>query len=517
MINIETNKENICVNKIVGQKRDFIFVEGDAIVPDIKPDILNTISTTGNAYIHRKEISDGKIKVEGTIDAYVIYLADDDTGSTRGINTSINFSQIMNLDNCTSDMSIDENVEIKTIECNILNGRKINVKVGIELGVTVYSNENIDIITGFTNNTDVQSLVTPLQITTLIGEGSTKTYAKDNIALDELDNLAEILKVDVCIVNTDTKISYNKVLAKGDAEVKIMYLTEDNRIKTVSNKIQIMGFVDIANIKDDNICDMKYKVKNILVKPNSSEEHSIYVEIEIELICRVYQNMDIEFIQDLYSPTENLSFTQRNVKTMIGKNNAKEIYSIREKINISSMQNNQICDVDVRPIIKETNILNDRISYDGEVELNFLTQGNSDRIESTMYKIPFNYNVEMDGVNSNSTVDTQIEILVQNFVVLPDGTIDTNIDLQFNVELSRTANINIIDEINVDESRNDSVCSMIIYFVKPGDTLWKIAKRFRSTVQDIMRVNEIENENNIYPGEQLFIPKYVCTRKEISA
>ena len=265
MINIETNKENICVNKIVGQKRDFIFVEGDAIVPDIKPDILNTISTTGNAYIHRKEISDGKIKLEGTIDAYVIYLADDDTGSTRGINTSINFSQIMNLDNCTSDMSIDENVEIKTIECNILNGRKINVKVGIELGVTVYSNENIDIITGFTNNTDVQSLVTPLQITTLIGEGLTKTYAKDNIALDEIDNLAEILKVDVSIINTDTKISYNKVLAKGDAEVKIMYLTEDNRIKTVSNKIQIMGFVDIANIKDDNICDMKYKVKNILV------------------------------------------------------------------------------------------------------------------------------------------------------------------------------------------------------------------------------------------------------------
>ena len=57
-----------------------------------------------------------------------------------------------------------------------------------------------------------------------------------------------------------------------------------------------------------------------------------------------------------------------------------------------------------------------------------------------------NDNVDMDGVNSNSTVDIQIEILVQNFVVLPDGTIDTNIDLQFNVELSRTANINIIDE-----------------------------------------------------------------------
>ena len=517
MINVETNKENICVNKVVGQKKDFIFVEGDAIVPDIKPDILNTISTTGNAYIYKKEILDGKVKLEGTIDAYVIYLADDDIGSTRGINTSINFSQIMNMDNCTSDMTTDENIEIKTIECNVLNGRKINIKVGIEIGVTVYSNENVDVITGVINNTNVQSLMTPLKITTLIGEGSSKTCAKDNIALDEVDNLTEILKVDINIINKDTKISYNKVLAKGDAEVKVMYLTEDNRIKTVSNKIQIMGFVDIANIKDDNICDMKYKVKNILIKPNATEEHSIYVEMEIELVCRAYQNIDIEFIQDLYSPTENLSFTQKNIKTMIGKNNIQEIFSIKDKLNIPEMQNAQICDVDVKPVINQVNVLDNRINYDGEIELNFLVQGNNSRIESVIHKIPFNYNIDVEGVSSNSTIDTQTEILVQNFVVLPDGAIDTNIDLQFNVDISNLTNINIIDEITLDENRDNVTYSMIIYFVKPGDSLWKIAKKFRSTVEDIMRVNEIENENKIYSGQQIFIPKYVCTRKEISA
>ena len=34
---------------------------------------------------------------------------------------------------------------------------------------------------------------------------------------------------------------------------------------------------------------------------------------------------------------------------------------------------------------------------------------------------------------------------------------------------------------------------MEIYVVKAGDTLWKIAKRFGSTVEDIERVNGIEN------------------------
>ena len=48
---------------------------------------------------------------------------------------------------------------------------------------------------------------------------------------------------------------------------------------------------------------------------------------------------------------------------------------------------------------------------------------------------------------------------------------------------------------------------MVIYFVKPGDTLWKIAKRYRSTVEDIARVNNIENPDRISVGQQLFIPK----------
>ena len=49
---------------------------------------------------------------------------------------------------------------------------------------------------------------------------------------------------------------------------------------------------------------------------------------------------------------------------------------------------------------------------------------------------------------------------------------------------------------------------MIIYFVKPGDTLWNIAKKFGSTVEDISRVNGIENPDILQVGRQLFIPRY---------
>ena len=74
-----------------------------------------------------------------------------------------------------------------------------------------------------------------------------------------------------------------------------------------------MGFIDLPNISEDHICDVKYEMKNILIKPNNVEEHSIYVEAEIEVFCEAYENRNISMIQDLYSPKTNLCFKQRNI------------------------------------------------------------------------------------------------------------------------------------------------------------------------------------------------------------
>ena len=44
--------------------------------------------------------------------------------------------------------------------------------------------------------------------------GDTKIYAKDTVNIDNVDNLAEILKADVAIGEKDVKISYNKICYK---------------------------------------------------------------------------------------------------------------------------------------------------------------------------------------------------------------------------------------------------------------------------------------------------------------
>ena len=45
---VNLSKNNLCINQIIEQKNEKITIESDEIVPDIKPDVLSIISSSGN-------------------------------------------------------------------------------------------------------------------------------------------------------------------------------------------------------------------------------------------------------------------------------------------------------------------------------------------------------------------------------------------------------------------------------------------------------------------------------------
>ena len=505
---IETQKEKLSINKLVAEKREIIFAEGDMIVPDSKPDILNTICTSGVVSIYKKEVQEEKIRIDGTINTYIMYMPDGSEDTVRGLNASLDFSENIGIQNCKEGMDDITDIKIKSIEAKVLNGRKISMKATLEVNVRIYSKEEVEVINNMKNADNIQILKEDLTVNSLVGSGETKIYAKDNIPIDSIDNLAEILKAEINLVDKDIKISYNKVLTKAEAEVTFMYLTEDNRINKVTYKIPVVGFIDIQDVTEENLCDVNYEIRNIVIKPNSQEEHSIYVEIEIQARCSVYEIKQINLIQDMYSPTENLNFETKQILTMTEKQSVKNIKQIREKINLNDVENESLIDVDVEPNIINENKINTKILYEGEMNLRFIFVNQRMQIDIKETKIPFEYTVENLQNGESLNTNNYLEIKSKDFIIQDGGDINCNIDMETNTNMYRTANINMIDSIQEDGEREEQDYSIMMYIVKKGDTLWKIAKEFGSTIDGIARVNGIEDRNLIFPGQKLFIPKY---------
>ena len=64
---IELEKGSLNINQIIAQKYESDVIDGDCIVPDTKPDILGIIETSGVISIYKKEVLDGKVRIEGRV------------------------------------------------------------------------------------------------------------------------------------------------------------------------------------------------------------------------------------------------------------------------------------------------------------------------------------------------------------------------------------------------------------------------------------------------------------------
>ena len=267
----------------------------------------------------------------------------------------------------------------------------------------------------------------------------------------------------------------------------------------------------MPNITENSICDVNYQVKNTIIKPNAVEEHSIYVEIEIGISAECYEEKEINLVEDLYSTTSNLEFNKRSVTTLSNKMERSQPWNINTKVNITEIIGNELIDVDVQPTITKTSKNNSKITYEGDLQLTLLySDENQMQTNSQNVTVPFEITIDnIENAENLEEVPT-VEVKSSNCKV-EGGAVNCNIDLMLNVGLQQNTNLEIINEINESEIEDPQDYSIIIYIVKKGDTLWEIAKRFRSTVDDIVRVNGLENPNRIIEGEKLYIPKTLTT------
>lgn len=265
----------------------------------------------------------------------------------------------------------------------------------------------------------------------------------------------------------------------------------------------------MENVTEENICELKYCMKNILVKLNNTDENSIYLEVEVEISCYSYETKDIELVQDVYTPFSNIQYKQKTVKAMVGLQNINDIYQLKEQISDSEISNSRIYNVSTTSSINNVKIVGTKAIYEGEVSVNILYENTEvTRIDKKEFKFPINYELNILEGMSEENLDIMVDVEKYEISSQTDN-IQINIDLNISTKMFKTIELNIIENLEEKDLEEKEEYSIIVYFVKAGDTLWNIAKKYRSTVENIKQINNIEDEDKLEINQQLFIPRYV--------
>lgn len=502
--------EKIILNQNIISKEDILNIEDNIIIPDVKPDVLSIIDSSGNIYIYKKEIVNEKLKIDGGVCVNVMYVADNEKNEIKSIQTTLDFSKMIDInlnEKNNEDINYTCRADIKSIDCKILNGRKINLKISSNIKINVFASKEQNIIKSIANsNENIQMLKESIKVNILKCIGETVSSAKENITTDF--KVMDILRTDINIINKEHKTSYNKVLSKADVLVNIMYLSEDEKILKCSETIPIMAFIDIKNSSENDIYDITYEIKNIQIKQDNVDCKNINFEIELYVRCEAYELKELNLIEDLYSIEKELEIESENVCFFEEKRNFKFNISTIEKVKVDDIEESKIIYVKVYPRILKRNYSKNSINYEGEILYKYMYISKlSGKLEVKENINTFNETFNIDGNYRDNDKESIIEVNSLDYSLQNDNIIEITTDCFISENICHKRNFNIIKDLKIKDIDQNTISSLIVYFVKSGDTLWKLAKKFKSTIDEIKKINNIENDK-LDVGQQLFIPRY---------
>ena len=292
-------------------------------------------------------------------------------------------------------------------------------------------------------------------------------------------------------------MSYNKVLVKADCQINCLYMTEAGSVYITKKEVPMMGFLDIENVEDTDECNVDFSLKRISVEEKEITS-GIDIELEFNAIGDVYKAQEINILNDLYCLNNNVEFNRQEVALESCQRNIVQTSTIKQKIVVEDI--NQIYDTEYS-ILRAEKVEN---RIEGEIRVKCIySKFEKASINKKEETIKFTLALEQE------VSEIKMEISNSRAMILPDSSIDIELNVDILSTSSNQENVNLINNIQVGEANNGDEYSMTIYFVKPGDSLWKIAKRFKSTVNEIANINEIENENMINIGDKLYIPRAI--------
>lgn len=519
---MELVTKNIHMNKLKCKSSLQMTLDDDFNVPDTKPDVSKVVKTGGNIKFDEQKIMGGKLYVNGTMQFTVLYLSDEPGRPIHSIHGQIPFNEVINLtDDCNQD-NAHIKYDIEDISTHIINSRKLSLKSLIRLTASVEDVYDEEAGVDVEGSEDVRTLSKTIDFTNMAVNKKDSYRFRDEIQLPSgKSNIAELLYNDIELKNVDIRLLSDKFTIKGELLVFVLYLADgdDNPVEYYETELPFSSSIDCNGCSEEMTPDISLSLlnRNIEIKPDSDGEERIFdVETVIEVSIKIYEESQMQVLQDIYSPCKNITpiYKDTHYDNLLMRNSNKARITDRVRIDAESPRILQICHGSGEVKLDEIYPVENGITVDGAIDVNILYISSDDAapLRSLQTSIPFSQMIEIKDLKPNSSYDVKASIEQISIMMLDTEEIEVKASVLFNVivfdKLEESFLVDFTEEpLNLEKLQ--SMPSMIGYVVKPGDSLWKIAKAYYTTVESIKEINNLENDI-IHPGDHLLIIKEVA-------
>ncbi len=501
----------------MGEETGQILLEGDMIVPDSKPDLQEILRCEGKVKIREKRITDDRISFSGEVEVTVLYRAKNGEKPLYAMTSALPLEDLLHMEGVSKDMDVVLTAELEHLDCQIVNDRKIGVRAVILMKAEAEQKKTADILTNISGD-GVESLRETLRMEQETAAAKDRFTVKEELTLSSSQpEIGDILSEEVQLTEQEIRPMEGKALVRGNLAIRLLYVDDTGEMGSVVEKIPFSGYLEQGDItpKTDltgSLSVEEYRLTPAVDEDGEAKQLTIDVTIGATLSGREFAEQEV--LQDGYAPAGAITLAKERITYPVTAAEGRNQFTLKERIALESgelpMLRAEMVWGDVG--LSEVRVLADAVEAEGVLEVDVLYHCADDAEPVAMLTrgIPFTQTMELKGVREGdeASVTLRLEGLDIQMLSEREGELRGTIAMEAIVERQEAAEV-VTDAKWEEEGECQPMPGAVIYRVQKGDTLWKIAKRYRTTVDDILAVNDIENPDLIYPGQKFLIIKRV--------
>lgn len=516
-MSVELIRDIINYEELIGEGTSQTMVNGDILINDRTPEISRVLNMEGEVLILSSEVVEDKIIIEGKVNFDILYTSFDENRGIYKTGATTTFTHNIQVAGAMPNMYCRVTPSIEHTEYEVLTNRKIKVSAVINMKGVVYNRKTAEAIVDIKGE-EVQILKNSMEVDECLIGDNAQIVVKGSIDIGEDKPQADsILKTAVNIHKKDVFLQDGKAIINACAKIRVLY--DANNAKDIFLGEQDLAFtheIAMPEIKQGMRCDVAFKIEDInsQIKENENgEKRIIECEIVLSIGMKGYLKREISIIDDAYSMEERYDFEKQSIKVNSFFGEGSDSQTLKERIvlppEVEAIA--QVKHVTAKPIITDIKVFEDKVVTEGVVNCCIMYMMASEEGGMSGYEeeIPFKSVIDMPNIRIDMVPEVNVDVEHISYERISPREVDVKIVLESFAKIFYKTSVEYVKSVVESEIPENikNMPSIVIYAVQNNDTLWKIAKRYGTTVDDIVKLNDLENEDNITAGMKLLVPK----------
>ncbi len=479
--------------------------EAEKIVPDAMADVAEIVCADAVILLRSKEALSGRVTVTGTAEICVICRTE--KGSTGCMRFDVPVSASGEGQDITTDAAIVAEMSLLSCEAQLLNPRKLQLKVTVAASVTCYEHDELAIPSEIEDAEQAEILTRTKEITAAQSAFEKTFVVGDEFTLPGIKpDIGEVLSTSVQIYTDETKAVGTKLIVRGTIMSSVVYKPADGG--ETDNAEFTIPFSQIIDTELQTE-DLTFLVKTVLTGAFLTEggtNRSITVEVHAVAQCVAYSTRQVTYISDIYSTRYELrpDIETANINGVSGLE--ESIGSLRGTIEMPGQIKNVItawarC---LRSSIEINE--DDDATVSTTLAVTVLYLDNDGNLRSVAGK----FEVAADIPEGRGAVAVSVTDPRDVYASATAQGLEVRAQVYFAVSRKVSTQLRIVNSASYDDEKPidmSGMPSLIMHRTVKGETLWELSKRCHSSIKLIIAANDLEEAEEAEEGTMLIIPK----------